>query len=159
MPRRTGISRRRRTGSVTEPSYDSPSPVTEPSYDSPSPVTEPSYDYSPDPDPSYDYSPDPQAPERMEDFEERAQERIQVRYHQRAQQRQKQLEQQQQKQQKQQEQQQQLRRRRRQDAGRFEAEQRMAGQRRSELRSALEQQATLFDILGLSQQERRRTLG
>ena len=153
MPRRTGISRRRRTGSVTEPSYDSPSPATEPSYDSPSPATEP----------SYDYSPDPQAPERMEesrermeDFEERAQERIQTRYHQRAQQRQKQLEQQRQKQQ---EQQQQLRRRRRQDAGRFEAEQRMAGQRRSELRSALEQQATLFDILGLAQQERRRTLG
>ena len=100
-------------------------------------------------------------------------ERIPIRHHPREQQqqqkqleqqRQKQLEQQQQKQleqqrQKQQEQQQQLRRRRRQDVGSFEAEQRMAGRRRSELRSALEQQATLFDILGLAQQERRRTMG
>ena len=104
-------------------------------------------------EPFDDYSPDPQAPERKEDpvtepFDDYSQERKQ--------QRQKQLEQQRQKQQ---EQQRQLRRRRRQDVGRFEAEQRMAGQRRSELSSALEQQATLFDILGLAQQERRRTLG
>ena len=92
-------------------------------------------------------------------------ERMPIRHHPtEQQQQQKQLEQQRQEQleqqrQEQQEQQQQLRRRRRQDVGGFEAEQRMAGGRRSELRSALEQQATLFDILGLAQQERRRTLG
>ena len=141
MPGKTGISRRGKTGTSRhgKTGYSSSSSATEP------------FD---------DYSSDPQVPEWMaeskewmedpvtEPFDDYSQERKQARQHQIEQQRQKQ-----------QEQQQQLRRRRRQDVGSFEAEQRMAGRRRSELRSALEQQATLFDILGLAQQERRRTMG
>ena len=117
------------------PTYDSPSPATEPSYDSAAEHLKTLYDSA-------------KTRERES--------RWRTGWNRRAQERQEQLEQQRQEQQ---EQQQRLRRRRRQDVGRFEAEQRMAGRRRSELRSALEQQATLFDILGLAQQERRRTMG